>query len=121
MTLHPPILIADDDPTIRHFLVRIVQKITRQALIVEASDGRAALQALTQHQFDLVITDYNMPHATGLDVLRAVRAQSQTTPVIIISARASVGTAALAAGASGFLTKPFTADDLTRLIRQVLP
>lgn len=121
MTPAPSILVADDDPTIRRVIVRVVQRVRPDAVVVDVSDGLHAIGAIQQTLFALVITDYHMPHASGLDVLAAARARDPAVPVIIISAHLHLEAPSVAAGASAFLAKPFTIDRLSALLRQYVP
>jgi DNA-binding NtrC family response regulator len=121
VTPAPSILVADDDPTIRRVLARVVQRARPDATIVEAADGSHAIAAVHRQPLDLVITDYHMPHASGLDVVAAVRAHSPRLPVVIVSAHPHIEPAAMTAGATAFVTKPFSIEQLTALIRSLLP
>jgi len=82
--------------------------------IVEAEDGRQALEFFMAGQFEIVLTDWNMPNMDGLELLKEIRQRNQDIPVIMItteSERARVVTA-IQAGCSDYLVKPFTPDGL---------
>jgi two-component system response regulator QseB len=83
------------------------------------SDGRAAAQALQTDQFDLVVLDLGLPHRSGLDVLRELRARGDATPVLILTARDAVPdrVAGLDGGADDYLTKPFDLEELSARLR----
>ena len=108
----PLVLIADDEPDIRRFLRMQMEDVD----VIEASDGAQALQLAKQHQPQLVLLDHMMPEMDGVEVCQAIRENHATrgTAVIILTARADEQTklAALEAGASDFLTKPFSSAEL---------
>ena len=90
-------------------------------------DGRAADETLQSERFDLVLLDLGLPnlgpqHRDGLDVLRALRARQDATPVIVLTARDALEdrVAGLDAGADDYLVKPFELDELAARMRAVL-
>lgn len=91
--------------------------------VVSAGSREAGLAALKEEQPHLLIADLRLPDGDGLDVVRAARALPTPTPVIVVSAFTSNETrdAALAAGASAVLAKPFFTDAFTKLVQSVLP
>ena len=114
-----PILIVDDYRT----MIRIIRNLLTLlgfADVEHAQDGRAALAKLKQRSFGLVISDWNMEPMSGLDLLRAVRADPalQALPFIMMTAdgRDERVVQACAAGASGYVVKPFNAETLGRRI-----
>jgi DNA-binding NtrC family response regulator len=90
--------------------------------VVAAADGNAALQALDQNHPDLVILDIEMPHITGIDLLRRIRKDSPALPVIIMTAHATISLAvqAMKEGATEFITKPFEIEQLQLVIQKAL-
>lgn len=114
------ILLAEDDPNVRTFLVRALQSICPQADIIAVADGRQALQALGTSTVDLIISDHHMPHIRGIDLLHAVR-RSWAVPFILLTADGTIAAPALAAGAAYVLEKPFALDDLRRAIAALVP
>src|SRR5437870_12964444 len=100
------ILVADDEPGVRESLAEVLRDAgyTVQA----AADGTAALTALEERDFAVVITDLRMPGADGLTVLRRAREISPQTLGLVMTAHGSVETAveALRAGASDYILKP---------------
>ena len=106
------VLIADDEPLSREFLCEAVGN--RGHAVTSAEDGAEAIRLFRDSPFDLVISDMRMPHADGMDVLRAVRALSPETPVILITAFGDVESAvsAMREGANDFLQKPFSCDQI---------
>src|SRR6185436_14703457 len=91
-------------------------------LVETAADGAAALKALDEHDFAVVVTDLRMPGADGLAVLKRARAVSPQTLVLVMTAHGSVDTAveALRAGASDYLLKPVMFDDLLAKVERLL-
>ena len=85
-------------------------------------DAQAADSTLATERFDLVLLDLGLPKGDGLDVLRAMRARHDSTPVIVITARDGLGerVAGLDAGADDYLVKPFELDELSARIRAVM-
>jgi len=84
---------------------------------VEASGGIEALERFQPGQFDLVLTDWNMPGKTGLEVVREIRAQDANVPIIMVTTEAERQRVvqAIEAGVTDYLVKPFTADTLEKL------
>lgn len=105
------ILIVDDSPTIRR-MVRVSLQGLPGLTFREARTGLEAIETLVVAPADLIVLDLNMPDMHGLDVLKFVRAQSsfKTLPVVVLTTRGDEPSrqAALAAGATVFLTKPFS-------------
>ncbi len=115
----PCVLIADDEPPIRRFLRT---SLAAQGFrIVEAADGRSALEAAAHEKPDLVILDLGLPDINGIEVLRALRAKSDV-PVIVLSVRSDEQgkVAALDLGADDYVTKPFGMDELIARIRTAM-
>jgi two-component system chemotaxis response regulator CheY len=120
------ILIVDDFPTMRR-IVRGLLNDLGFSNTVEAEDGHSALSKLRKAPFDLVITDWNMPGMTGIDLLMAIRADAALAklPVLLVTAEAKRDQilAAAQAGVNGYITKPFTAatlaDKLARIFERI--
>lgn len=117
------VLVVDDYPT----MVRIVRTLLEQLNfrnIDEASDGTQALEKLRQDTYGLVISDWNMSPMTGIDLLRAVRADDalKDIPFIMITAeiKSENVIAAKQAGVSTYIVKPFTARTLKAKLESVL-
>lgn len=113
------ILTVDDFSTMR----RIIRNILRQlgySNITEAEDGAAALEVLQQQEIDFVISDWNMPKMTGLELLRAIRTDEKLhkIPVLMVTAEALKENVveAVKAGVNGYIVKPFTAETLKEKI-----
>jgi two-component system chemotaxis response regulator CheY len=109
------ILIVDDFSTMRRIIKNLLRELGFNNT-AEADDGNTALPALKKTEFDFLITDWNMPGMTGIDLLRAVRADQQLAklPVLMVTAerkRENIVEAA-EAGVNGYIVKPFTAATL---------
>jgi two-component system chemotaxis response regulator CheY len=108
-------LVVDDFSTMRR-IVRNLLKELGFTNVDEAEDGVVAMQKLTAGGFDFVVTDWNMPNMTGIELLKAIRANAQLAhlPVLMITAEAKKENIieAAQAGASGYIVKPFTAATL---------
>jgi CheY-like chemotaxis protein len=119
------ILLAEDNLVNQRVALRILEKQGHTVVVV--GDGQAALAALAQAAFDLVLMDIQMPILDGLAATAAMRAQEQTrgthVPIIAMTAHAMRGDyeQCLAAGMDGYVTKPIKAADLTAAIAQLLP
>lgn len=113
LAMNTKVLVADDDKAIRTFVVHLLRSIGVKE-IVEACDGQEALQLFKQQTFDLVVTDWEMPGNSGVEVIRAIRATGSQVPIIMITGRTEGRRVkeAIEAGASDFLAKPFKADIL---------
>jgi two-component system chemotaxis response regulator CheY len=105
------ILVVDDSPTIRR-MVRASLATVPGLSFREAATGLEAIESLVVSPADLIVLDLNMPDMHGLDVLRFVRAQAafRTLPVVVLTTRSDEASrqAATEAGATLFLTKPFS-------------
>lgn len=117
------ILIVDDFSTMR----RIIRNLLRDLgfnNIEEADDGSTALLKLQTGEYDLLITDWNMPGMLGIDLLKHVRADEKLNglPVLMITAEQKREQIAEAeqAGVSGYIVKPFTAQTLKATLDKIL-
>jgi two-component system OmpR family response regulator/two-component system response regulator QseB len=113
-------LLVEDDPMIGDSL-RAALRMDGNA-VDWVRDAAAAQATLASERFDLVLLDLGLPQGSGLDVLRALRARGDATPVIVLTARDGPGdrVAGLDAGADDYLVKPFDLDELGARIRAVL-
>ena len=117
------VLVADDDPVMRHLVTTLLKQ--REYEVVVAKDGREAYRVLqTDSQFSAAIFDMTMPFLEGLDLVRYMKSERRLMkiPIMIISAEQDLKlmTSSFAAGASAFLPKPFTPDQLQSAIRMLL-
>jgi CheY-like chemotaxis protein len=121
MPTTPHILIAHDHGLLRSLLVQLVAQIYSSATITAVTNGAEALNATTQHDTDLLITDNHMPGMSGADLIGALRAQQATCPILMVSSDSSLEAAALAVGANRFLCTPFSAAELQQVVTLLLP
>lgn len=116
------ILIVDDSPTIRRMVRASLAPLGRD--IIEAGSGLEAIERLAMGPIEFMVLDLNMPDMHGLEVLGFVRANQkfQQLPVIVLTTRddAPSRAAALQAGATDYLTKPFTPQGLLAAARGIL-
>jgi two-component system chemotaxis response regulator CheY len=107
------VLVADDSSTMRKIILRSLQAVG-VSTTVEAADGNEAVALFKPGDFDLVLTDWNMPGKTGLEVVQAIRGQDPKVPIIMVTTEAEKGRVmqAIQAGVSDYLVKPFTSDTL---------
>lgn len=114
------LLIVDDDSSMR---MALYESLTSCGYEVEtAENGADALSKFKEGNFAGVVTDMRMPKMSGMDVLKGVKRISPETPVILITAYGTVSTAvdAMKEGASEFIMKPFSLDDLEFAVKNVL-
>jgi two-component system chemotaxis response regulator CheY len=116
------VLVVDDMVTMR----RIVKNILKQVgfgNVDEAENGQEALQKLRADTFGFVVSDWNMPVMTGIDMLRAIRADEKlkTIPVLMVTAEAQQSNLieAVQAGVSNYIVKPFTAETMQEKIAKI--
>jgi two-component system chemotaxis response regulator CheY len=116
-------LVVDDFATMRR-IIRNLLKELGFTNVDEADDGIAALAKLKGGGFDFVVSDWNMPNMTGIELLRAIRGDEalKHLPVLIVTAEAKKENIVEAAhaGASGYVVKPFTAATLDEKINKIL-
>jgi two-component system chemotaxis response regulator CheY len=119
------ILVVDDSAAIRKILQRVLnQTDISLGAILEAGDGQEALESLKANKIDLVLSDINMPKMDGLQLLATLKANPQWKhiPVVMITTEggeAKVGEA-VRLGASGYVRKPFTADQIKEKLSGIL-
>ena len=115
-------LVVDDFSTMRR-IVRNLLKELGYTNVDEAEDGVVAMQKLSAGGIDFVVTDWNMPNMTGIELLRAIRANAQLAhlPVLMITAEAKKENIieAAQASASGYIVKPFTAVTLSEKMTKI--
>ncbi|MEV6648988.1 response regulator transcription factor [Streptomyces sp. NPDC051219] len=114
------ILIVDDEPAVREALQR---SLAFEGYGTEvAADGLDALERAAAYEPDLIVLDIQMPRMDGLTAARRLRAAGSTTPVLMLTARDTVGdrVTGLDAGADDYLVKPFELDELFARIRALL-
>ena len=115
-----PILVVDDEADLVTTYERLLRRQGHRVL--SAGTCRAGLAVIQMEPLSLVIADLRLPDGDGLEVVRAARALSTPPPVLVATGLASrtARQAALAAGASAFLAKPFATEVLSRLVSELL-
>ena len=115
-------LVVDDFSTMRR-IVRNLLKELGFTNVQEAEDGVDGLNKLRSEKFDFVVSDWNMPNMTGIDMLRAIRSDPELKhlPVLMVTAEAKRENIieAAQAGASGYVVKPFTAGTLDEKLKKI--
>ncbi|HED00392.1 MAG TPA: response regulator [Proteobacteria bacterium] len=116
------ILVVDDFNTMRRIVKNILKQLGFEN-VGEAENGQEALEVLKKEKFDFVITDWNMPVMTGLDLLKAIKADAalKDLPVMMVTAEAQQQNIveAVKTGASNYIVKPFTAEVLEEKISKI--
>jgi two-component system chemotaxis response regulator CheY len=116
------ILTVDDSPSIRQMVSFVVESAGYK--VIQAEDGVDGYEKAKMQTMDLVLTDQNMPRMDGLTLIKELRAlpQYKTTPILMLTTEASeqMKTQGRAAGATGWLVKPFDPNTLLEVIGKVL-
>jgi len=112
------VLIADDEESIRHVLVELLEE--RGYEVRAVADGEEAMRELAARDYDALVTDVRMPKMNGLDLVRAAQGASPETTIIVMSAYGSHDLAieAMKAGAYDYLGKPFRPDEVLLVLRK---
>ena len=117
------ILVIDDFQTMRRIIINLLRQLGFNN-ITEADDGTTAWDKLQAEPVDLIISDWNMPKMTGIDLLKKVRASERykTTPFIMVTAEGKRENviAAVQAGVSNYIVKPFNAATLKEKMVKVI-
>lgn len=113
-------LVVDDEPDMRWLLAGLLRDHGFE--VVEAEDGRAALEQIAREAPDVVLLDLRMPGLAGIQVLEQAKAVDPHMPVVIVTAYGDLGSAvwAVRLGASDFLSKPFHNDEILLTIKRAL-
>ena len=116
------ILIVDDSASIRQ-MVEVTLK-TANYKVTTAEDGQAALDLCKANQYDFVLTDQNMPRMDGLTLIKSLRAMPayRSAPIVVLTTEAgeSMKSQGRAAGATGWMVKPFDPNQLLAIAKKVL-
>ncbi len=106
-------LVADDSRVMRRIIIRALNEIGLME-VVEANDGDEALAEFAKQEFGLVLTDWNMPKKSGLEVIQGIRATGARVPIIMITTESEKARvfSAIEAGVTDYLIKPFDAETL---------
>lgn len=119
----PRIAVVDDSAFFRSQVKKLLRSIYDEVDIVEFTDGQQAFAALPNDTFDFVTLDVVMPHMTGIQLLEALRLHHPdfNTPILVISAdiQESTRKACAAAGAAGFIDKPFKREAVIAILDQL--
>jgi two-component system chemotaxis response regulator CheY len=109
------ILVVDDSATMRKIIIRSLLAVgVDETRIVEAADGKEAIAIYRPGEFKAVLTDWNMPGATGIEVIKAIRVQDAEVPIIMVTTESEKRAVleAISAGVTDYLSKPFEAETL---------
>ncbi|MBW7886956.1 MAG: response regulator [Bacteroidetes bacterium] len=116
-------LVVDDSQTMRRIVINAL-KVIGFDTVVEAGDGKEALQKLQEENPNFVITDWNMPEMNGLDLVKAIRSTDAygMLPVLMVTTRGNKTDVieAMQAKANNYIIKPFTPQALKEKIDQIL-
>ena len=114
------VLVVEDDPAVRSSLVR---SLTFEGYeVVTAADGEAGLAAVARDRPDVVVLDLGLPRVDGLEVCRRLRARGDDVPILVLTARGTLGdrVVGLDAGADDYLPKPFALEELLARLRALV-
>ena len=113
------ILIIDDEPSVRLAIRKILER--ENHTVIEATDGNEGITCFRAHTLDLVITDVLMPEVYGLEVIRTIRRENTTLPILTLTAYDPARlTLAKELGSNFTLKKPFGIDQFRRIVNQAL-
>ena len=118
------ILVVEDNQDLRELIIRML--VFEDYEILTAKDGETALDLITLHRFDLVLLDIMMPGMSGMEVLAKIRSakdsQIKNMPVVMVTAKSLIDDidAALSAGATSYIVKPFRSAALKTKIQNIL-
>ncbi|HOK13589.1 MAG TPA: response regulator [Candidatus Kapabacteria bacterium] len=116
-------LVVDDSPTMRRIVINALKTFGYNE-VIEAGDGQEALEKLRQNKVDFVITDWNMPNMSGLDLTKAIRSDAQLSnlPILMVTTRGLKQDIieALKARVNNYVVKPFTPQVLKEKLDAVL-
>jgi two-component system, chemotaxis family, chemotaxis protein CheY len=118
-----PVLVVDDFPTMTRLIARLLRQLGFRN-VDTTTDGNSALQMIDQRSYGLVLSDWNMEPVTGLDLVKAIRADDKLNdmPFVMVTAESkpeNIITAKLA-GVNAYIVKPFDAETLKRKLSAVL-
>ena len=116
----PRLLVVEDDPALAQALALALSR--RGFNVAQATDGRTALQRAITESFEIIVLDLTLPEMDGFEVLSEIRAKGFTTPIIVLTARGTVGDRVhgLRLGADDYLSKPFDLDELEARLHALL-
>lgn len=115
------VLVVDDFSTMRKIIKNVLKQIGIES-VLEAENGKVALELLKKEQIDLIISDWIMPEMTGIDFLKACKNEEHTKkiPFIMVTAEAQKGNImeAIKSGVDNYIVKPFTPEKLQSAIEK---
>ncbi len=114
-------LIVDDSATMRRIVMNTLKKLGHDQF-VEAENGEEALKKLREGGVEFILTDWNMPVMSGLDLILSVRKTNPDIPILMITTNAAKDDIieAVRAGANNYIVKPFTPDTLEEKLNSIL-
>ena len=114
------VLIAEDSGVMRKIILRTLNGLGFND-VVEAADGAIAWDAFQSDHFDLVLSDWNMPNMSGIELLRAIRESGADVPVLMITTESEQSRVvdAIQAGANSYLVKPFDPETLSQKLESI--
>ncbi len=115
------ILVVDDSAVMRKVLIDALAKVGYTD-VGQAADGEEAVAAVMSEEYGLVLLDWNMPSMSGLDVLKAIRADGDSIPIIMVTTEAEKTRVidAIKAGANSYIIKPFKPETISEKVQDVL-
>lgn len=116
------VLIADDHAVVRRGIMQILSEGPEPAVLGEAGDAHELLRLVREQDWDIVILDITMPGKSGLDVLKELKQERPTLPILVLTIHPEdqFAVRVLRAGAAGYMTKESAPDELVKAIRKVL-
>ncbi len=114
-------LVVDDSSTMRRIIKNSLKRIGFED-IVEAENGRDALEKMGEEDVNIILTDWNMPEMDGLEFVKRVRATNQAIPILMVTTNAAKDdiVEALKVGVNNYIVKPFTPETLKEKVESVL-
>jgi len=116
------VLVVDDSGVMRKIIIRSLNAVGVSD-VIEAADGQEGFDQFKSHQFDLVLTDWNMPVRNGLELVTDIRGTGSKVPIMMITTEAqrSQVISAIQAGVTDYLTKPFEKETLRAKLDKYVP
>lgn len=115
------VLIADDQPSVRSLLIRLIRRAEPQAQIIDVADGRSALQMYQTNRPPIVLLDHGLPDISGFVVLDQLKAMPEAPYIIIITGDPGLEQDALKHGADEVWLKPMDVGQMMRQLAELLP
>jgi two-component system KDP operon response regulator KdpE len=114
------VLVVDDEPAIRRFLRTSLD--SQGFDVIEAADAQTALAQMARSSIDVLVLDLGLPDMDGLDIIKTLREQGSSVPIIVLSSRSDevAKVRALDLGADDYVTKPFGMDEFLARLRAAL-